>query len=145
MKIDIDPEDSSVSILVIEDGENSREVTIEMVRLSFPLAHIHDPRNFFIEDIEKTIIESAYTLIIVDYSLARWEPHPKFGVWGENIVSFTKKHSRDSYILGITDDEEENQTMIAKGASRSVIKRHFLYEKLKPDLTLAMRSVTTAP
>jgi CheY-like chemotaxis protein len=134
MNLGISQEDSTVTILVVDDSTNERDIIVEILCSLYPSAKIIAPINLFHLDVEEFIKKGQYTVILLDSLLSKWEPHEKFGEWGENMIPFIKQVSPKSIIIAIASNEDDNKTMVAKGAKFAINKRRFLDEKFKDSL-----------
>jgi len=126
MNVNINPKDSSVKILVVEDDDDMRELILKALSKSFPLANIHGFKNFGQENFEEMVIENKYTLITIDGFLGNWKEHPIFYVYGARLVSFVKEKSPETIIVGMSSTDDFNEAMMEAGALVTIKKGDFL-------------------
>ena len=130
-----------IQILVIEDDDSTKELIVEALSKSFPLANVHGFKNFVQESFEEIIKENKYDIITIDGYLGDWTEHPIFYKNGKNLIPFIKENSPKTIIIAMSSGDDLNKEMMEVGASMTIkktdfLKNGFIKKLFNSDLTL---------
>lgn len=135
----IDPEEKDFKVLVVDDSIHSKEAICSFIKRTCPkFAVVDAPKDFFNDfgRAEDTIINGQYDYILFKNDLTKWEKHPVFGYFGENMISFIKEKSPSTTIIALSEDGEEGKNMLKKGAHKFIDRKVVIDDQLRKELPM---------